>query len=155
MLSTHENLVESFTAFTEVSEPLLRRALTAAFGQELGREATAEALAYGWQHWPRIAAMDNPVGYLYRVGQNHARRMSRRRPGWMAVEHPGIPDVEPGLAAALRSLSERQRVIVSLVHAFDLSLSEAAELLGISKSTAQTHERRAMDTLRSRLGVTS
>ena len=47
-------------------EPRLRRALVALCGVEAARDATAEALAYAWQHWDRIAAMRNPAGYVYR-----------------------------------------------------------------------------------------
>jgi hypothetical protein len=49
-------------------------ALAAAAGIEAGREATAEALAYGWEHWDRVGSMENPVGYLYRVGRSKARK---------------------------------------------------------------------------------
>ena len=38
------------------------------------REATVEALSYGWEHWARVAAMANPVGYLYVVGRDRATR---------------------------------------------------------------------------------
>ena len=39
-----ETTTGQFTDFVSVVEPRLRRALSAAFGSELGREATAEAL---------------------------------------------------------------------------------------------------------------
>jgi len=39
-----------FEGFVRESEPRLRRALVAAYGFEEGRDATAEALAYGWEH---------------------------------------------------------------------------------------------------------
>lgn len=45
---------ESFTVFAREVEPRLRYALTAALGQELGHEAAAEAMAYGWEHWGRL-----------------------------------------------------------------------------------------------------
>ena len=67
-----------FTAFVQNLEPQLKRSLCVGFGIERGVEATAEALAYGWEHWDRIAPMDNPGGYLYRVGMSKAR--SRRSP---------------------------------------------------------------------------
>ena len=40
-----------FEAFTREGEPKLRRALVAAYGFEHGRDATAKALAYAWEHW--------------------------------------------------------------------------------------------------------
>ena len=70
-----EDFAESFTIFVKDVEPRLRHALVAVYGQEHGREATAEALAYAWEHWERIGAMENPAGYLYRVGRNRGRRL--------------------------------------------------------------------------------
>ena len=151
---TDETASELFVGFVSEAEPSLRRALSAAFGSEVGREATAEALAYGWEHWDRVGVMKNPAGYLYRVGRNFGRRMRPPRP----VVDPiplGDGDVwfEPGLAAALAGLSEKQRVVVSLLHAFDWSMTEVAELLGISKSTVQSYESRAMRKLHDAMGV--
>jgi hypothetical protein len=64
---------DGFEDFFAVAEPRLRRALVAAYGIERGREAAAEALAYGWEHWSKVRAMKNPTGYLYRVGQSRSR----------------------------------------------------------------------------------
>lgn len=41
--------VNSFTEFVREVEPRLKRALVAAFGREVGMDALAEALAYGWE----------------------------------------------------------------------------------------------------------
>ena len=87
------------------TEARLRIALSAAHGLETGREAAAEALAYGWEHWDRIQTMENPAGYLYRVGQNQARRMRPKQPlSLPAVDPQREPWVEPGLPAALAKL---------------------------------------------------
>ncbi len=59
-----------FADFVKLHEPKLRIALMSAYGPERGRDATAEALAYGWEHWDRVRGMDEPVGYLCRVGQS-------------------------------------------------------------------------------------
>lgn len=148
--------VDGFTEFVRLLEPGLRRALTAAFGSEVGREAAAEALAYGWQHWAKVAAMDNPFGYLFRVGQNKARRMTVSSRRW---SHDEVlyeePWAEPRFGPAWSSLSERQRVVVGLIHGFDWTHSEVAALLGVSKGTVQTYEGRALKKLRRDLGVDS
>lgn len=146
-------VVESYVEFVSGVEVRLRHALSAAYGSEVGREATAEALAYGWEHWSRLSAMDNPAGYLFRVGQGAARKQLRRPRlvGWTAG--PAVPWVEPGLAPAMNRLTERQRVVVALLHAFDWTHSEVAELLSISKSSVQTHERRGLLRLKRDLGV--
>ena len=141
----------SFEAFVERVEPRLRIALAAVFGPDTGRDATAEALAYGWQHWERVSNMENPTGYLYRVGQSSQRR--RRSRGWLPVPDHVASRVEPGLPAALTSLSEKQRLAVVLVHAEGWTRAEAAELMGVSVSALDTHLARGLSRLRSELGV--
>lgn len=135
----------------ETIEPGLRRALVAAYGLELGREATAEALAWACQHPERLAGTANPMSYLYRVGQSKIRRRKVRLP-LVRVEWRE-PWFEPGLAAALGSLSQRQRVVVVLIHAYDWTPAEVASLLGLRVTTIQTHLSRGLATLRARLEV--
>lgn len=65
---------ESYSSFVRLQGERVRLALIAVFGPDTGAEATSEALAYGWQHWERVSAMENPTGYLYAVGRNWARR---------------------------------------------------------------------------------
>ena len=151
---------EAFAAFFVDAEPQLRRALSAGFGMELGRDATWDALVYGWQHWNRVQSMDNPVGYLFRVGQNLfrvgqniARRSPRDRAGWTVEESVGVPWIEPGLEPALRALSDRQRTVVAMIHGFGMSFGDVADLLGLTRSSVQSHERRAMKKLKKALGV--
>lgn len=148
-----ETRTDAFTDFVSEVESKLRRALTGAFGNELGREATAEALAYGWEQWSRIRLMDNPAGYLYRVGLNHGRKTRRHPVSLPQVPVAKLPWVEPGLPAALARLPEHQRVAVYLVCGQEWSMSEVADLLGVSKGTVQKHVERAMSRLRRRLGV--
>jgi hypothetical protein len=63
---------DGFRLFAEEAEPRLRRAFILSYGSDRGREATAEALAYGWEHWAKVRRMANPYGYLFRVGQPEA-----------------------------------------------------------------------------------
>jgi DNA-directed RNA polymerase specialized sigma24 family protein len=121
---------------------------------ETGREAAAEALAYGWEHWERIREMENSIGYLYVVGRDRGRKMRRNRQVvFPDVIEDRIPWVEPGLPRALAALPERERVVVLLVHAYGWAMSEVAELLEVTKSTVQTHSERGVKKLRRKLGV--
>ncbi len=65
-----------------------------------------------------------------------------------------LPDVDPRLQQAVLDLPEQQRVAVVLVHGFEWTHGEVAELLGIATSTVSTHVQRAMTALRQRLEVT-
>lgn len=143
--------VDSFNEFFADAEPRLKGALTATLGVERGVEAAAEALAYGWEHWERVRVMENPVGYLFRVGQSRAPRFQR------TVDLPEVPVgempwVEPGLPHALGGLSKNQRVAVLLIQSFGWTYAEVAELLGVSLGTVQTHLNRGMRRLRRALG---
>lgn len=139
-----------FTAFVVDAEPRLRRALFAVGGLA-ATDAVADALAYGWEHWERVRAMENPAGYLYKVGRNRLRR-PRRAPVLPAIAYDRIPDVEPGLPAALAALPERQRVAVMLVHGFGWTHDEVAALLGVGVSTVRNHLARGLGRLRGALG---
>ena len=143
----------AFTAFVTDVEPRLRRALVALRGPERGREAVAEALAWAWEHWPKVQVMENPAGYLYRVGSSRSR--ARRRVPLPSRSEPPVagPGFEPGLEPALARLSERQRTSVVLVHGCGWSYQEVAEALGLSKSSVGTHVARGMERLRSELGA--
>jgi DNA-directed RNA polymerase specialized sigma24 family protein len=147
-----------FTLFFGTAEPRLRLALCGAFGSEPGREAAAEALTWGWQHWSRLHRMDNPIGYLYRVGRNVALRDVRRaRPAVSEMSRLAweMPEFEPGLARFVAALSEHQRVAVWMVHGLEYSHRDVAELLGCSRASVATHVRRALTKLRLDLEVTS
>lgn len=146
-----EAVADEFDAFVRLVEPALRRALVAAYGTERGREATAEAFAYAWEHWSDVSVMTNPAGYLYRVGQSRTR-VRRHRPVY-EIRHADAPEIEPGLAAAVSALSERQRVAVVLVHGYGMTLREVADLTGARITTVQTHVERGLRHLRSSLGV--
>jgi RNA polymerase sigma-70 factor (ECF subfamily) len=145
---------ETYTDFVRCHQDAVRHALVAAHGLEAGREAAAEALSYGWEHWDRVRGMDNPAGYLYRVGDRRARRRRRHFPLFTApAASGGEPWVEPGLPAALEKLTARQRSAVVLVHGYGLTHQEAADLLGVTRSSVQRHLDRGLAKLRSEMGV--
>jgi DNA-directed RNA polymerase specialized sigma24 family protein len=142
---------DPFAQFVQATEPRLHRALVAKLGWELGREATAEALAYAWEHWARLAVMENPAGYLYRVGA------SRIRPAKTRVLFEQSDETsfsfEPDLRRALEVLPERQRIAVVLIHGYGWTSAEVADMTGVRPSTIQTHLARGLASLRGQLKV--
>lgn len=148
----------AFERFVREVEPRLRRALVAAYGPQAGRDAAVDALAWAWSNWARVERLDNPAGYLYRVGQTKARE--GRRP--LRVVTPevvtggdGTPWVEPSLEPALLALTEQQRVAVVLCHGFQWTHREVADLLDLSPSTVQNHVERGLANLRRALEVSN
>jgi RNA polymerase sigma factor (sigma-70 family) len=150
-----DEAAQGFTEFVRKVGPRLNQSLIAALGAEVGREAAAEALAWAWEHWSRLRGMDNPAGYLYRLGRNRGIGALRRRPVFPPVPEASDHDpwVEPGLPAALARLSEMQRVVVLLLHAFGWTYREVAEHLGLATSTVQGYAERGMAKLRHDLRV--
>ena len=145
---------DAFTAWVDEAEPRLRHALTASFGPQVGEEAVADAVGFAWEHWDEIAGKANPVGYVFGVARNRARRLSSRRPVRFPIAPAqALPRVEPGLPAALSSLPERQRLVVTLLYGYEWTMAEVADLLGTKKTTVQNHAERGLKRLRGQLGV--
>jgi RNA polymerase sigma factor (sigma-70 family) len=154
--ATDTSREQEFSAFLAESEPRLRRLLISRYGSEVGREAAAEAFAYGWEHWGRLRSMKNPIGYLFRVAQSRSRRFrfKKERPSSNPVaESNPEPWIEPALADALQGLSPRQRAAVMMIHGYGHTYEETASAMGVSRSTIQRHVERGMAKLRIDLEV--
>jgi DNA-directed RNA polymerase specialized sigma24 family protein len=144
---------DDFETFVLATQPQLSRALAAAYGFEDGRDATAEALAYAFEHWDKLQHVANLPGYLFRVGLTRGRPRRRQRV-LFAIPDGEDRSFEPALPAALAALTQRQRVAVVLVHGYGYTLREVAELTGIKTTTVQNHLTRGLARLRAKLGVT-
>ena len=148
----------AFSRFVVANEARLRRVLVAHYGVEVGSEVASDAFAWAWEHWDRVREMENPCGYLYRVGQSSARRHRRwQRRIVLPAETPtaGLPAPEPGLDRALARLSASQRVAVMLVHGLDWSYKDAAAAMDVPVSTVRNHLVRGLARLRRELGESS
>ena len=142
---------DDFETFFRMAEPRLRRAYGARVAPSRVGDAVSAALEFAWQNWDRVADMEFPVAYLFRVGLSKSRS---RRQGVVPTRPPDeAPHVEPELIAALQQLPRRQREVVWLVDACEWRPSEAAEALDLSLSAVRTHRTRGLERLRRRLGV--
>jgi DNA-directed RNA polymerase specialized sigma24 family protein len=147
--------VDDFAVFIERVRPRLARAFVAAYGPQRGEEALAEAMAVAWAEFDDIVWMENPAGFLYRVGQTRSKPRRRLQP--MRLPRPGnlgLPDIDPALPRALDQLTERQRVCVALVHGFGWTHQEVADLLEVARTSVQNHVERGLQRIRSEMGVT-
>lgn len=140
-----------FDDFVRRVEPNLRRALVARYGTDRGRDATAEALAYAWEHRDRVVALTNPEGFLFRVAQSRSRRRRQALMRWWGSPSDEYA-FEPKLNLALRDLSPRQRVATVLCHGYGWTHQEVADLLGVSKSSVQVHLSRGLAALERAIG---
>ena len=140
---------QEFELFLQEIEPRLRRAHFAALGIDRGREATAEALAWAWEHWNRLSRIKNPGG-VSELGS--PERGSSKLPPSSCDRDWHEPWIEPALGQALAQLSEQQRLAVVLVDAFDWTMREVGKLTGTKVPTVQTHLNRGLARLRPILG---
>jgi len=127
--------------------------------EEIVQEAFVRALA-GWE---RLEQREDPLPYVRRTVVNLSRdglrrRRTVRRAALPAIGRAAAADVgvvldedQRELAAALRSLPERQRECVVLRYLLDLSTAETATTLGITGGSVKTHLSRGLAALEAAL----
>jgi DNA-directed RNA polymerase specialized sigma24 family protein len=153
-VTPNHTTMSTYDMFVAENRPRLLQVLVARFGIEVGADATADAMAYSFEHWDRVESMTNPLGYLFRVGQTSARKQFRwsRSFALPEPEPSRVPDVEPGLARALMKLDHEQRVMVMLVHGHDWSYAEVAAVFNVTVTKVRNELFSAMQKLRKQLG---
>jgi RNA polymerase sigma-70 factor (ECF subfamily) len=146
-----------FADFYRQQRQAVGRALALTLGDaDLATEATDEAMTRAYQHWHRIGGLDNPGGWVYRVGLNWARSVlrRRRRPA-IGLYAPGTADltpmVDPDVHTALAELDVKQRAVVVCRHLFGWSVDETAAALRLRPGTVKSRLHRATQQLQRRL----
>ena len=145
----------AFTEFFENHGVGLRHALIARYGPEVGAEVMGDVAEYAWTHWGKVSRMQNPSGWLFRVGQSKSRRYFRRPVRLPAPRSASEPTVEPGLPRALKAIPPAQRVAVLLTRGFGYTVREAADIIGVSPSTVQQNADRGLAQIRTEMGVSA
>jgi DNA-directed RNA polymerase specialized sigma24 family protein len=153
-----QRTLDGFESFVATTGERVRRALVAYYGIEVGSEAAAEAMAVAWQRWDEIAVMDNPGGYLFRVGQSSARphvRWRQRSAAFPSADPSSVSDdaVVVDLLRSMQRLPVAQRACVLLVKSYGFSYREVAEVLGITEAAVTNHVHRGLRRLRSMMEV--
>lgn len=150
---------EPFDEFYRCHLAKIYRGLALALASdELAREAADEAMTRAYANWHKVSRLDNPAGWVFRVGLNWATswwRKTRREQARLAdAMHPRTVAPDPvGLAArtALESLPLNQRTVVVCRVLLELSTAETAAALAISEGTVKSRLSRALTALRKAL----
>jgi RNA polymerase sigma factor (sigma-70 family) len=123
----------------------------------LASEAVDEAMARAYQRWSRVQALDNPGGWVYRVGLNWSRSILRRalRPAPVWVTNTAIVaergGLDPAIDRALAELSIEQRAVVVCRLLIGYSEAQTAAALGVRPGTVKSRLARATARLQSLL----
>jgi DNA-directed RNA polymerase specialized sigma24 family protein len=124
---------------------------------QLASEAVDEAMARAYQRWNRVQALDNPGGWVYRVGLNWSRSILRRalRPAPVWVTGAGTcidgGGLDPTIDRALAQLSIEQRAVVVCRLLIGYSEAQTAAALGLRPGTVKSRLARATARLQSLL----
>lgn len=125
--------------------------------RQSAEDASQTALARLCERWHKVSGYPNPRGWVYRVALNAARDQFRRRrreadsqPAEVAapVDQEGRTVDALDVRSALARLPQRERETLLLRYFADLSVDEAAAVLGCPANTIKTITRRAIQQLR-------
>ena len=151
----------AFDDLFRATYPALVRALSVASDGGAAADAVQDAFVQANAHWRRVSQLDNPGAWVRRAAlnrlANHRRGVRRRDAAVARIEAPATVDLDPvdlDLAAALRDLPDRQRLVLCLHYLADLSVLDIAADLGIAEGTVKSNLHDARNALRRRLGAT-
>lgn len=147
-----------FEEFYRDQRATIGRALAITLGDtHLASEAVDEAMARAYQRWSRVQALDNPGGWVYRVGLNWSRSMLRRAsrpaPAWVTTADVVVDGggLDPTIDRALAQLSIQQRAVVVCRLLIGYSEAQTAAALGVRPGTVKSRLARATARLQSLL----
>jgi RNA polymerase sigma-70 factor (sigma-E family) len=152
---------EEFAEFAEASAPRLCRAAYLLCGDWHTAEDLAQtALAKVFVSWRKVRRQDAAHAYATRTLVNCylADKRLRRSTEILTDQLPdgpvvlAAPETRMVVLDALATLPPRSRAVVVLRYWVDLSVDQAADVLGCSPGTVKSQSARALDKLRAMLG---
>jgi RNA polymerase sigma-70 factor (sigma-E family) len=156
---------EAADAVTEIYRnhysQLVRLSVLLVHDVQTAEEVVQEAFEAMHQAWKRLRDSEKALQYLRQTVVNKSRSVLRHRkvvdlhapkpaPDEPSAEQAALAILErSAVAAALRSLPERQREAIALRYYADFSEADIAAAMGISRGAVKSHTARAMAALKS------
>lgn len=151
----------SFEDFFRAEHAHLFRALCLVTGsRQEAEEVMQDAFMKVFERWDRVANMEDPRGFLYRVAMNAFR--SRYRSAVRAMRRTvAASEPDDAFAAvedrdavirALKQLIPQQRAAIVLTSLLEYSSEEAGRMLGMKASTVRVLATRARAAMRESVG---
>ena len=161
-----------FSALLDESAGIITRVAASLVGMADAEDAAQEAILRAWRAWPALRERESARAWLTSITINVCRDWLRGRFGASRrlteplVETDGAPralallDSDPGasdhaaaldLRAAINTLDEDLRLIVTLRYYTGMDSTAIGAALGVPAATARTRLRRALGLLRERL----
>jgi RNA polymerase sigma-70 factor (sigma-E family) len=150
---------EVFDAFVRARMPeLLRFGHMLTGNPDAAADLVQDALERTLNAWSRVQNRDDPEGYVRRtmVNRNVSIWRKRRREHLVddVPDRPHHDDVEPfdsDLKQVISTLPPKQRTVLVLRFAEDMSEQQVAHLLGCSLGTVKSQTHKALQKVRNRL----
>jgi RNA polymerase sigma-70 factor (sigma-E family) len=120
-------------------------------------ELVQDTIVQAYVKWHHVRNADNTVAYVRKILMRRflgERRTLWRTRVWVTADVPDAPTGDGDIAAAMdvrRALAKvppRQRAALVLRFYCDLTVAQAAEVLGCSSGTVKSQTSRGLDTLR-------
>jgi RNA polymerase sigma-70 factor (sigma-E family) len=133
-MATEERAVGFDDFYSATARRVVRHAYALTGNIADAQDVAQEAYARAWQRWESVGGCDSPEAWVRRVATNLALSRFRRDRTARAAAHQLIaravaPEISPdtvALVAALRTLPERQRVVLVLHYLADLPVGQIA-----------------------------
>jgi RNA polymerase sigma-70 factor, ECF subfamily len=140
----------AFEDFYAANEARVFRALFVAVGdRDEAEDLMQAAFVKVWERWDRVAALDDPVGYLFRTAFNTrhsaarralraARRLVHRSRDHDEVRDPAeIAEGRDEAQRLLEVLTPRQRQALVLTALLEFDSTEAGRIMGVRPATVR------------------
>jgi RNA polymerase sigma factor (sigma-70 family) len=137
--------LEFAALFRDEFAAVTRSAYLVLHDRDAAEDVAQDAFAQLLKHWDKVSGYERPDAWVRRVAIRLAVRAARRDQlrdrllGWISPPTRVAETSDPDLTEAMRALPPQQRAAVALYYFEDRPVSEIADLLGCSRSTAKVH----------------